>query len=244
MAKKGNFLNNFNLRYFLHPVRLLVLLVVLFYIMQIGPKLNLNLGRLFDNTLVRLAVIALLFSLSHIDGPLSLLLLLALLVTFVPGFVTGVTTGAQKAVEGTAEGAKTLVTGAAESAGTMVTGLTQGPQQAVGGVAEGTQQLLSSVGRGFQEVLQGASGAVGDVVAGATTENMANLSSGACQAMPRMVNGCDPVVGSNASYVKHDKSDKCLFGGVKVWDGEQGPQGLNQGQPVMGYSGDQLGASY
>lgn len=244
MPKKQNFLNYFNMRYFLNPVRLLVLLLVVFYIFQIGPKLNsnLNLKGLFNQPLVRIAAILLLLSVSHFDGPLSLLLLLALLVTFVPGFVRSVGSGTQKVVSGTSRGAQTLVGGVAQSGQHLVGELSEGTQQVVGGVAEGTQQLLGSVGRGFQQVLQGASGAVGDVVTGATTaENLVN-PGGSCQAVPRSVRGCNPLVGANAGYLKTQKNENCLYDGVKVWKNELGPQGLDQN--IMGWSGGEVGASY
>lgn len=259
MVKK-NLVERLNLKYFLHPVRLAVLVVVLLYIFGVAPRLNLGIEGLLAHPLVKLAVVFMLFSLAHLDGPLSILLLVALLVTFVPELVRGVGSGTSKLVQGTAQGASSLVGGVTESGKQVLGGVAGGTQQLVGGVAggtqelvssvaQGTQQLLGSVGEGVQEILQGAGDALDEVVSSVTQENLVNSninngSGSSCQAVPRHVKGCDPNVGHNASYIKQKNSENCMFDEVKVWKDELGPQGLNNGNSVMGWSDESSGAAY
>ena len=246
---KKNLVDKLNLKYFLHPVRLVVLILVLLYIFGVAPRLNINVQGILMHPLVKLALVFVLFSFAHLDGPLSFLLFVALLVTFVPELVRGVGSGTSKLVKGTAEGASSVVGGVTETGKQLVGGVSGGTQQLVSSVAQGTQQLLGSVGEGVQEILQGAGEAVDEVVSAATKENLVNSninngSGSSCQAVPMHMKGCDPNVGHNASFIRQKNSESCLFDGVKVWKDEIGPQGLNRGNSVMGWSGGQVGAFY
>jgi len=257
---KKNLVDKLNLKYFLHPVRLIVLILVLLYIFGVAPRLHFDVQGILMHPLVKLALVFVLFSFAHLDGPLSFLLFVALLVTFVPELVRGVGSGTSKLVKGTAEGASSVVGGVTETGKQLVGGVAGGTQQLVGGVsggtqqlvssvAQGTQQLLGSVGEGVQEILQGAGEAVDEVVSAATKENLVNSninngSGSSCQAVPMHMKGCDPNVGHNASFIRQKNSESCLFDGVKVWKDEIGPQGLNRGNSVMGWSGGQVGAFY
>ncbi len=246
---KKNLVDKLNLKYFLHPVRLVVLILVLLYIFGVAPRLNINVQGILMHPLVKLALVFVLFSFAHLDGPLSFLLFVALLVTFVPELVRGVGSGTSKLVKGTAEGASSVVGGVTETGKQLVGGVSGGTQQLVSSVAQGTQQLLGSVGEGVQEILQGAGEAVDEVVSAATKENLVNSninngSGSSCQAVPMHMKGCDPNVGHNASFIRQKNSESCLFDGVKVWKDEIGPQGLNRGNSVMGWSGGQVGSFY
>ena len=246
---KKNLVDKLNLKYFLHPVRLIVLILVLLYIFGVAPRLHFDVRGILMHPLVKLALVFVLFSFAHLDGPLSFLLFVALLVTFVPELVRRVGSGTSKLVNGTAEGASSVVGGVTETGKQLVGGVSGGTQQLVSSVAQGTQQLLGSVGEGVQEILQGAGEAVDEVVSAATKENLVNSninngSGSSCQAVPMHMKGCDPNVGHNASFIRQKNSESCLFDGVKVWKDEIGPQGLNRGNSVMGWSGGQVGAFY
>ena len=164
--------------------------------------------------------------------------------------VGGVSSGAQSVIGGVGSGAQSVIGGFGSGAQSVIGGVGSGVQSVIGGVGSGVQSLLGNTNDAYENMENSQAMSVSQAYQQHMLQENEHGDKG-CSVQPKMMTGCEPIVGYNAPYNcgLNEASDgncggldpACLCTGVSVWKDELNAQGLNF---PLGYSGCNVGSTY